>query len=162
MKKVLFGVLALAATFMVACGPTQDQAIEFNDKVVELDEKAYESFTEYEDAIFDGDMDAIDEWSETLKADIEAGIAFLEEDSKFDGEFKDAAMGMFEAYKVSHEEYMPIMVEYWTSDWDSISDELEEEEQEAYDAMNELIDEKSDAFIETQEAFAEEWGFDLI
>lgn len=162
MKKVLFGVLAVAATFMVACGPTQDQAIEFNDKVVELDEKAFESFTEYESAIYDGDMDAIEEWSATLKADYEAGISFLEEDSKFDGEFKDAATAMFEAYKTSHEEYMPVMVEYWTSDWDSITDELEEEEQEAYDAMNDIIEDKSDAFIESQEAFAEEWDFDLI
>lgn len=161
MKKVLFGVVAIAATFLVACGPTQDDAITFNDTLVELDEQAYEALTDYESAIYDGDMDEIEEKADEFQAKITAGMDFIEADSDFDGEFKDAAKGMFEAYQTSYDEYMPVMVEYWTKDWDEITDELEEEEQDAYDNMNELIDERSEAFISAQETFAEEWDFIL-
>lgn len=158
MKRVLYGVLAIMATFMVACGPTQDDAITFNDTLVEMDNTAYETFSDYESAIYDGDEDDIEELGAKLQEDIDAGLEYINSDSDFDGPFKESAIAMFEAYQVSLDDFFPVMIEYWTNDWD---EDLEEAEEDAYNDMYDLIEEKSDDFIEAQEAFADEWDFIL-
>lgn len=141
---------------------SQDEAIAWNDELVDLDQAAYDALINYESAIYNGSMDTINMMAAEVESRIADGMMFLENsDERFDGSFKDAGMGMFEAYVISYEEYMPIMIEYWTSPYEELTDEMEMAEQEAYDAMWAEIEEKSDLFIVTQEEFAKEYNFIL-
>lgn len=145
-----------------ATGPDQDEAIAWNDELVDLDQAAYDALIAYESAIYDGSMDTINMMAAVVEARIEEGFTFLvSSDEAFDGSFKNAGMEMFDAYVVSYEEHMPVMVEYWTTPYEDVNEDLEAAEQEAYDAMWALIEDKSDVFIEAQEEFANEYNFIL-
>ncbi len=140
---------------------TQDDAIAYNDMLVALDNAAWEAFTDYESAIYDGEVEGLAELKDELEAAVAAGYAYADADEDFDGEFEASFIGMFDAYTAAIDNYLPIMVEYWTTPYEETTEEMEISEEQAYNEMYEIIEAASDDFIETQEEFAAEWDFIL-
>ena len=164
MKRVnLLIISSLFAVFFAACGPTTEDAINFNDAVIAEQKTVLDKENHLINTIANNQQDQIKLVQQELLDQIDKSIKTVEElkgHSKFD-EFKDATIKLFVIYKeVVANDYSEIIKIAMLPD--------EEYTQEADDKMNEIsgqIDSKLEKaltdFGKAQEKFAQELNFTL-
>lgn len=102
MKRTMTLVMLTAVLFFTACGPTTDDAIKYNDQIIDQQVKIIGTIDNLYDALEKwtnhGGMDAA--YQNAMKQ-VELGTADVSAMDKFDGstEFKDAALKLFGIYK---------------------------------------------------------------
>lgn len=153
MKKV-FGLFSLAVVMMlVSCGPTPEQAAEYNDKIIDQQisivdkiDALVESYQYY----IPEDMDKA--WNEALNQ-ANKGIEAINALEKFDGstDFKEAALELFNSYKAvlenQHKEMVRIykipdeqFTEEHYNQWDKLAEEADKKMEEAFDKFGDAQD----------------------
>ncbi len=162
-KKVFYPFTLLIVLLFSQCGPTIQEAVDYNDKLVAeeytITEKINdldEAFTTYEPANIEPALDA-------AKNQVDKSIKILEELGGFDGDkiFVDSYSELFKVFKsLLNNEYAEQLEIYKLSE-----DEYTEEKRIRYNELNKLINDKyNDASEKTsaaQEVFSEKWGFEL-
>jgi hypothetical protein len=154
MKKV-FGFLSLVVVMMlVACGPTQEQAAEYNDQIIDQQiaivdriDVLVESYQYYIPA----DMDKA--YNDAVNQ-VNKGIETVTALDKFDGktDFKDAALELFNGYKAAleneHKEMVRIykipdetFTEEHYQQWDKLAEEADRKMEEAFNKFGKAQDE---------------------
>lgn len=164
MKKLLlsFVVLLVAGSVFTACGPTQDDAIEYNDRLVRLYDQAHELDKELDKAFMDKFSSFIDnpenfeafaeEYSEKydkLIAEIDA-VPDLEEHNQM----KKELLALVKYMKNSLETYYrPILNDPPGQD---------SKEEEIVKNYNQGYEEREKAFEKAQLALADEFYIELV
>ncbi|MFH2095292.1 MAG: hypothetical protein ABIJ16_06290 [Bacteroidota bacterium] len=163
MKKLLLLAPVIAAILVVlaSCGPTSQQAVDYNDAIILKQIAIFDAINEL-DAAYENyvpeEMDAAMEEALLVTND---GIAFLDGLEPFDGstEFKDHAMELFKVYKNVLENEFSRMIEIYKLPEDLYTqdemDEWEELYDDAYDRMNKALQ----VFNLYQATFAEKYNF---
>jgi len=165
MKKIfatIIGSLFISA-ILVSCGPTSNDAIKYNDELVNQQTKVFEKETVLIDAISKNMPDKLEGLYSDLKKQVDESISAVEKMDAFDGktDFKDAAMKVFNTYKdVTANEYND-MIKY-----SKIPDSLyTQEDDDKVIELSKKIDDKLnksvDDFIQIQKSFAGKYKFEL-
>lgn len=161
MKKFL--AITFIATTLFSCGPTRDEAIDYNDKIIGLQKSIdnkevalLESFKTHKAA-------DIDKAYSDFKTEIETNTAELEKLGPLskNSTLIDAAKGLFVRYKeVAETDYKQLVEINKLSDEDYTDASLEEENKCTAD-INKKLDAGLADFTATQEKFASEYGFQI-
>ena len=138
---------------------TTDDAVEFNDAVVDLYDGIIDAWLDLETSLY-GDSDEFGEAHDAYYEVIDDALAYLDDDKNFDSDFKDSAYDLFNAFRDAGD-YYPDFFAYWDNLWDA-TEEDDAQYDENYDEMEEMLEDAEDAFTEAQEGFADEWDFILI
>jgi len=164
MKKIIsvFSLL-FAMTLLISCGPTSNDAIKYNDSLVDLQSKIFEKESALIDAISKNTSDKIDPLYKDLLTQIDKAKDTLEKIGSFDGktEMKDAVMKVFSTYKgVATNEYPEIIKlakmpdSLYTQDDDNKKIDLSKK-------IDDELDKAVNDFLEIQKSFAVKYKFEL-
>ena len=166
MKKI-FLTLGVSIAFlmtMTSCGPTTEDAIAHNDKIVadqkdmlELEDDLIYAITE------DGDLDVIEEAYDDYVKYLEETLKKYEEMDAFDENdtFRKSMIDLLTTFlDVAKGEYRDL-IDIWSKD----AEDLTEQDFDDWDQLIEDIDDKeikaNDNFLDAQKDFAAEYNFTL-
>jgi hypothetical protein len=164
MKK-LFAIISslFVSAILVSCGPSTDDAVKYNDELVNQQTKVFEKETALIEAISKNMPEKLDLLYGDLKKQIDESIAAVDKMESFDGktDFKDAAMKVFTAYKEVVDNEYKEMIKY-----SKVPDTLyTPEDDDKVIALSKKIDDKLnksvDDFVQVQKSFAEKYKFEL-
>lgn len=157
-------LLFLGTLFLVSCGPTTNDAVDYNDKIIEKQVAVINSIDELLGTFsaFDGDeMDT--QYAETVKL-VEETQTFAKGLEPFDGstEFKDAFVKLIDELHSGLKTEYPILIENLKIPTEEYTDEDEAQ----YDKVATKADDKFTAaqedFMQAQKDFAKKWNFVLM
>jgi hypothetical protein len=160
-KKYFFMLFTSTALFLTSCGPTQDDAVKWNDAVVNCENEVRTAIDGFLAAI---DVKGADLNKECDKAIVvaEAGIVKMKalEDFKDGAEFKAAGIESLTLYQsVLKNEFKQLIA--LTSNPNATEEDYAkiEEHLNNTDDKIKLVDNK---FTAAQKVFADKWGFTLV
>ena len=165
MKKIFSFILSLmfVSVIMVSCGPTTDDAVKYNDKLVEQQTKVFDKESALIEAISKNMPDKLDVLLSDLSKQVDSSTAAVNSMQGFDGktELKDAALKVFSTYKEVTEKDYKDMIKFaktpdslYTQEDDN---KLIESSKKIDDKLNKCIDD----FVLLQTKFAEKYKFEL-
>lgn len=167
MKKLTFVPMFLAvfAFVLASCGPTKNDAIDYNDKIIREQKKIIQVEKELIDAIKKNLIkgNTLDDIMAEFTAQIEDSRKVIEELGNLGSksEFKDAALAFLDAYKdVVDNEYKKWLVNIRIPDEEVTADVLYEED-ELIASINRKLDKANSDFIGAQKDFCAKWDIVL-
>ena len=163
MKKSVYLIPVLFVILLTSCGPTTEQARQYNDKLIAQEVKVIEAIDAVDNAFSTYKPELIEPVIEKAKKQIEESVKKINEIGDFDGdsEFKNETLNLFNLFKKHlNNEYAEQL------ELTKLSDEEYTEKEEArwYELSKKMNDEYTkvfNKFSEAQENFAEKWGFPL-
>lgn len=164
MKKTTFLIGIVLAFFIVSCGPTTDDAIKHNDKIV-LDQK---EIIDSQNMFLTSMIDAKD--SAAVSQSFENYLKILTEKEK-----KYAEIGKFDekdSFRIAMQTYIDQMisiteneyknlVEIYNKDIETVLQSDRDNWEKIAKEANGKESQANDAFLEAQKSFAKEYKFDL-
>lgn len=166
MKKIFLnlGVVVAFLMTMTSCGPTTEDAIAHNDKIVEDQKKMLSLEQDLIYAIEDGDLDAIDRAYDDYVSFLEETLSKYEEMDAFDENdtFRKAMIDLLTTFlDVAKNEYKDLIA-IWSKD----VEDLTEKDFERMDKITRDIDKKeidaNNAFLDAEKDFAAEYNLILL
>lgn len=163
-KKVFYPFALLLMVLMFSqCGPTTEEAIDYNDEIIAEELMVIDKINELSNALSTYDPTNIEPALNNAKVQVDKSIKVLEGIGAFDGdsEFVDACMELFKVFKSQlNTEYAEQLEIYKLP-----LDQYGEKEENRYNELNDIIDEKYfpafEKFSTAQEDFANKWDFVL-
>lgn len=165
MKKVLstlFGSLVLSV-LMVSCGPTTDDAIKYNDALVDEQSKVIKAEDALIQAISQSDAAKYDDALAGLVKQVTESEAIVTKMEAFDGktDYKDAALSLFKAYKSATENEYPKILKIAKTPNEEYTPELDDELMTLSGEIDTKLNKEIEAFVAKQKEFATQWKFEL-
>ncbi len=157
-------LLAIIAMVIVSCGPSKDQAINYNDKIikeqVEMIRKidlVFGALKNYKDHY---EMDFT--YAEAMKQ-IETGTDVVSKMDKFDGEtgLKDVALKLFATYKSVMQNEIKKMIDISKLTDDMYTPEIEAEFNRLSDITIKKMDDGLNELNAVQATFADKYKFEI-
>lgn len=165
MKKLVLFLGVGLMTIFTSCGPTQEDAVKYNDEVVADQKKLLAMEEELINAITgDESVSKVEGAYEDYVDFIATTLKKYEEMDSFDKNdtFRKAMIELLKAFQtVAKDEYKTVVDIYGKTE-----EELTEEDLDTWDSVIDDIESKegdaNDAFLEKQKVFADEYGFSLV
>ena len=166
MKKKVFYPIALLTVLLFTqsqCGPTTEDAMNYNDELIAEELLVIDKINELTDALSTYEPSNIEPALNSAKVQVDKSIKVLEEMGGFDGdtEFVDACMELFKLFKSQLNNEYTEQLEIYKLPIDQYTDV----EENRFNELNTIIDDKYypsfEKFSKTQEDFAEKWSFEL-
>jgi hypothetical protein len=163
MKKLFLLLAFLPLLLFTQCGPTTEDAIAYNDKIIAEEFAVIGTIDELSNALGTYDPAKIELALNAAKAQVDKSIEAVKKIGDFDGnsEFLDATLNLFNVFKsqLNNEykeqfEIYKLPIEQYTT-----------KEENRYNELNKIIDTQYfpafDKFSKTQDEFATKWKFEL-
>lgn len=163
MRKFTFTFLLISIVIFNSCGPTVEQAIKYNDKIIEQDDSISAKIEALIDTYDKFDPKEMDQaYNEAMK-EIQKGIDFATKLKPFadDASFKDGALVLFNAYKSILEVQHKRIIELLKLPESEYGDKEVEEFEQLIEQANKKIDVELDNLIAIQEKFANTHQFPI-
>lgn len=165
MKKVVqfLGVLFMFA--LVACGPTTEDAIKFNDELVTdqkevlaLEDNLITSLVDWEYENAQADLATLSDKVNALLKKYEDMKPFDKED-----EFRQSMISLLKAFKEQAETNYTLAIEYipYSATLDELDEALLEELLDVLDQIDIAVEAANQNFLDTQVKFAEKYKLTL-
>lgn len=164
--KILIAALVLltGTTFFVSCGPTADQAISYNDAIIDEQIAIIDNIT----AVFESfkDVDHPDKmdiaYTEAVKQ-CETGTEVVSKMEGFDGStaFRDEALSLFKVYKSVLDNELKQMIIIYNLPQEEYTPEKEEEWSTLYDAAFLKMDPGLEKLKAAQEEFGKKYNVEV-
>jgi hypothetical protein len=163
-KTITLILFAITAMVFTSCGPTKEEAIKYNDKIINEQveiinkiNKLYDALKNYEDHY---GMDFT--YAEALKQ-LETGTAAVEKLDKFGGntEFRDGALKLFGTYKSVLQNELKKMIDISKLSDDMYTTEVEAEFNNLADISTKKMDEGLNELNAIQQKFADKYKFQI-
>jgi len=165
-RKIVYTFALLAVIFLSQCGPTMQDAIDYNDKMIAEESLVIDRINDLDNAMASWDPAEIQPALDAAKAQVEKSIKALEEMGGFDGDskFVDACQELFKVFKSQlsdeYKQQLDIIKIY-----NDTPDNYTTVEEDKYNELNGVLDDEYypvfDKFSAAQEEFADKWGFIL-
>lgn len=166
--KTLSPLLLIVLLLVTACGPTKEQAISFNDDLVDLQKELLASQNSFIDVFAEGSTDDLIEESENWKATAKELKSKAEEMGAIDDvdEMRSSFINLCDAHLEIINDKLPRFFEIIEKSEDlSMSDEnfdnLNEEMMTLKEEIDGINDGANQKFLESQEDFASRYDFTL-
>jgi len=161
MKKQYFPILLILLTvFLNSCGPSKQDAINWNDSIIDIENEVNTAVGKFTSAI-DTDGADLNKELTTAIAVADKGIAKMKalEDFKDGAEFKSSGVEFLTLYlSIMKNEYKEIAD--LISNPNSSEADFEKVKEHAVNSDNK-IEAANKKFISAQKDFAKKWGFEL-
>ncbi len=164
MKKIILSALVVLGFTFTSCGPTQKDALKYNDEVVAIQKALTPIHEAFIDQLDGHNIDSLKLTHGTFAASAKSSLEACEKMQPFNEkrDYLDAAVSYFKVVKALADNEGKSMVDIMSKDSTQVTD--------ADVASINTLAEKFDAEYEkvlgvvqkAQEAFAKEWKFDLI
>lgn len=156
-------LLFLLSVFLISCGPTKEQAIDYNDKIIAQDDSIsakIEKLVETYDKFVPAEMDKA--YSNAM-AETQKGIDFANKLKPFDNDssFKNGALELFNAYKSVLEVQHKRIIELLKLPESEYGDAQVAEFEKLIESANKQMDVEIDKLIAVQENFANTHQFEI-
>lgn len=157
-------MFAIVAMVVTSCGPTKEEAIAYNDKIIgeqvaiiDKIDKLYDAMKNYTD------HEGLDRAHAAALKQIETSSGNVSKMEEFDGdtEFRDAALKLFAAYQSLLQNEMKKMVDYSKLPDDLYTNEVEDEFNKLSDIAINRMDEELKLLNATQFSFANKHKFEI-
>jgi hypothetical protein len=164
-KTILFAfVLITSSVILVSCGPTKDDAIKYNDRLVDINA----GLTAAQDAFFNQlDAHNVDSLKITLSQFSAKSKNSLEEVEKIGPfnekkEYLDAALSYFKTINGLAEKEAKEITEILSKDTAQITEDDYGKAEEIANKLDSEYDKCFAQFQTAQEKFAAEWKFEIV
>jgi len=165
MRKItalLWVALLLSPLFLASCRNTKQQAIDYNNKIVDLQSKIVKGMLDFSSTFDSKDTALMEKKYGELLAVIDTSIKETRAMEPFDGtsEFRDAAINLFTFYQdITKKEYKEIVEIFKKS-------QIQQADVDRIDKLNQDISKREkvldDQFMVVQEGFAKKYGIPLV
>jgi hypothetical protein len=155
-------ILALFVLGFVSCGPTTEDAIKYNDAIIEQQTILVKENDKVIDAM-GGDAAKFEAAIKEFNAQVAKSTEIVEKMDKFGKEttFKDAALSLFKVFKsVGDNEYKEIL-RVINIPSDKVTKADEDQMMASAKQIDEKLQKELDAFLKSQKDFAEKYKFKL-
>jgi hypothetical protein len=165
MKKIFATIIGFlfVSTLLVSCGPSADDAIKYNEELVNQQTKIFDKESALIEVISKNMPEKLDGLCAELSKQIDESISIVEKMDAFDGktELKDAALKVFKTYKdVVSNEYKS-MIAYSKTPDSLYTQEDDDKVMELSNKIDEKLNKAIDEFVELQKQFASKYKFEL-
>lgn len=165
MKKVLsaiFGSIVLSA-LMISCSPTTEDAIKYNDALVDEQTNVIKAEDALIQAISQNDSANLDKALSGLAEQITASEEVVNKMEAFDGktDYKDAALSLFKVYKSATEKEYPEIIKIAKTSNEEFTQELDDKLMGLSKIVDEKLNKEIEVFVAKQKEFAEKYKFSL-
>lgn len=165
MKSKISAILGsfILALFFVSCGPTKEDAINYNDKIIKEQKKVIDKENDLIGYIKGASLTRLDEKYNSLSKQIDESTEVVKKMEAFDGktDFKDATLELFLTYRsVVDKEYKAWMINLKTPG-DKVDQKILDEENDLVQAINEKLDKAQSDFTKAQYDFAAKYKFEI-
>ena len=165
MKSKISAILGtlLMVLFFASCGPTKEDAIKYNDQIIDQQRKVVDKENDLIGYIKGGSLTNLDEKYNSLSKQIDESTEAVKKMESFDGktEFKDATLALFVIYRsVVDKEYKAWVLNLKTPA-ELIDDKVLDEERDLVKSINEKMDKALADFTKAQEDFATKYKFEI-
>jgi F0F1-type ATP synthase gamma subunit len=167
MKKVLFAATAVVALLFTSCGPTQDDAIKYNDKIVDLSDNVNDMSDKMADQLDGHNLDTLKVVYTNFAKSIKSALAECEKMGPLEEEDKayhEAALAHFRNMnKLVDNEVKRIIdatVKFSAEDAEPTEAEITslDKDIDTYDTESQKT---MDGLKTAQKQFSKKWNFDL-
>jgi len=156
-------ISAIFAVTLFACGPTTEQAIDYNDAIIAEQKLVLNKENQLINIIANNQQDQINSMHKELLDQIDNSIRTVNElkgHSKFNG-FRDATLALFKVYKeVVEGEYAEVIKIAQLPD-EEYTKEADDKIMEVSGQIDSKLEKALNDFGDAQEKFAEELDFQL-
>jgi len=165
MKKI--GIYTLGFMFVLLfsqCGPTTEDAINYNDKIIAEQLDVIDAINKLDDAVMTYDSKTIENALNVAKVQVEKSIKKLDEIGSFDDDskFKDECMALFKMFESQiNGEYQEQYEIYAERDAGNYTEDNQARSEELFNQIDDKYFPAHEKFSNAQDEFAEKWGFDL-
>ncbi len=151
--------------FFVSCGPTKEDAIKYNDKIISEQRKVVDKENDLTRYIKSGTLtnDKLDENYNNLSKQVGESIDAVNKIEAFDGktDLKDATLQFFSVYKsVIGKEYKEWILNLKTP-LDKVDQKVLDEETYIVKTINDKLDEAHNIYKTAQNNFAAKYKFEI-
>ncbi|NTW32368.1 MAG: hypothetical protein HGB12_07055 [Bacteroidetes bacterium] len=163
MKKIIFFISLFIVAGLISCGPYSDDAVKYNDELVEQQTKVFEKESILIDAINKNMPEKLDTALNSLVDQVKESTEATEKIKEFEGgtELKDAALKVLSTYKgVIQKEYIEMIKIAKTPD----SLYTQEDDNKIIDISKKIDDKLNqiiESFIKKQKEFSNKNKFEL-
>lgn len=161
--KTLFLISALVVFAVYGCGPTAQEAADYNDEIVAHQKLVMEKITELDNAIGNFDGSQMDKTFDIVNSTVDKALEEMNSMENFNGEesLKKAAVSYFETFKVLLGEFYPKLMEVFRLPPDNYTST----EKRIADSIQLIINtkhkESQTVLINAQSEFAKKHNFEL-
>ena len=164
MKKTLFPVLTIILfAFLTSCGPTKQDAINYNDKIIAFNAGLIKKTDLLDDSFSSAKTEKMNAARDAALKEVNNAIKKTEELGDFDGksDFKDAALKYFNKIKTIIEVDYKKLIVYFSKDVKSLSDTEKEDVTTTVDKIQAEMSANYNEFSDFQKYFAKKHDFML-
>ncbi len=164
MKKVILSALVVVAFTITSCGPTQKDALKYNDDVVAVQKALTPIHEAFIDQLDGHNIDSLKYTHAKFVESTNASLAACEKMQAFADkrEYLDAAISYFKVVKGLAENEGKSLVEIMSKDSTQVTDDDVTKVNTLAEKFDSEYEKTLAAVQRAQEAFAKEWKFDLI
>ena len=162
MKKTFLPLLAMLF-LLVACGPTKDDAINFNDKVVGAQKDCLGAESDFYNVCDGLNSDEIKTALTAFKTKVKSCVAraeATESNSDFDA-YRQSAVNLLKKYENMLENEFTEYAGLYSIPTEEYTEDDEVRQKELANKINTSLDLLNKNFIAEQQRFADKWGFTL-
>jgi hypothetical protein len=162
MKKIFLPLLGMIF-LLAACGPTKDDAVNFNDKVVGAQTDCLNAESDFYKVCDGLNVDEIKTALTAFKTKVKASVMkaeATESNSDFDA-YRQSAINLLKEYENMLEKEFTEYAGLYSIPTEEYTEENEARQKELADKINTSLDLLNKNFISEQKRFASKWGFTL-
>lgn len=153
----------LAATLLVACGPTQQDAIDLNDKLVAVQKACIKAEESFYDACKTYNPEEIKKALKTFKGKV---LSAVDESEKTKNEkefelYRNSAIKLLYAYKDLIDKEFSEYAKLYSIPDEQFTDADQKRSGKVADIINSTLGPLNDSFVMEQKIFAKKWDFTL-
>jgi hypothetical protein len=163
-KTITLILFAILATVVASCGPTKEEAIDYNDKIIKEQVAIIDKIDKLYDAMKDyTDHQGLDSAYAAAQKQIESSTDIVSKLEKFgdDTEFRDAALKLFATYRSLLQNEMKKMVDFSKLPDEQYTNEVEDEFNKLSDITIGRMDEDLKQLNAAQVTFANKHKFEI-
>jgi hypothetical protein len=165
MKKIFTTIIGslFVSAILVSCGPTTDNAIAYNDALVNQQKKVLQKESVLIEIISKNKPDKLDSSYNDLLTQIKESIDVVKKMEAFDGktDMKDAVLNVLEAYKDAAENDYSEMINLAKTPDTLYTQETDNKVIDLSKKIDDKLNTAVDTFIAKQKEFAEKYKFEL-
>ena len=163
MKKITILSTLFIVLFLAACKPTKEEALKYNDAIIDEQIAVVDEINKLDDALYSYDGAKMDATYMKLEAQLKKSMENVSKMDDLGGktDLKDAAMTYFKTVQEGMVTEVKPAMNQFRKPSDEASEEDDDKADKLYDKFLDRINKSFDVLVKAQNAQAKEYGYDI-
>ncbi len=163
MKKLVILSSACLLLFLAACKPTKEEALKYNDAIIDQQVAVVDEINRIDDALYSYDGMKMDVAYNQLDLRLKKAIEEVSKMEDLGGktDLKDAALAYFKSVQEGMVAEIKPAINQFRKPSDEATEEDDDKADKLYDKFLDRISKSFDVLVKAQNAQAKEYGYDI-